>query len=187
MNRHTTHRTSRRLATVLLAGSLVFAACGGDTEVGSEDLTDFESEGGPGALGGETTTVPPATPDTTAAPAATAPPTTAAPATTAKPAPATTAAPPTTAAASIVVRIQGDGQGNAFDPSNTRVYAGSIVRFENVDSAPHQIRARNGEFQSPSLDAGAVWDFKANLAPGTYEFTDSTRPYAVGYLEVVAR
>jgi hypothetical protein len=67
------------------------------------------------------------------------------------------------------------------------VFQGSIIRFQNVDGAAHQIRARNGEFQSPSLDPNASWDFKVNLAPGNYEYTDNTRPYAVGYIEVVAR
>jgi plastocyanin len=185
--RHTTRRTTA-LAAVLLSLALL-AACGKDTKVGSDDLTDFKSEGGAGALGGETTTVPAA--ETTVAPAVTAAPQTTAkpaPTTTAKPAPTTTAAPTaTTVQASIVVKVQGDTQGNAFEPSTTQVYQGSIVRFENTDSAAHQVRARNGEFQSPSIAPGGTWDFKVNLGPGTYEFTDATRPYAVGYLEVVAQ
>lgn len=183
-------RTLRLAGTALvLTAVLIGGACGKDTKVGSDDLTNFQSEGGPGALGGATTTEAPAAVETTAAPAAA--PTTApkaAPTTTAKPAPTTTAAaPPTTAPVSIVVKIQGDAQGNAFEPSNSRVFSGSIIRFQNVDGAAHQIRARNGEFQSPSLAPNATWDYKVTLGPGTYEYTDATRPYAVGYIEVVAR
>ena len=178
------------LTLVLLALlSLGVAACGEDSKVGSDKLKNFESQEGDGALGATTTTAAPAEAATTAPPAAaptTAPPTTAPPTT--KPAPTTTAPPvATTAAPSIIVKIQGDGQGNAFEPSNVRAYANSTIRFENVDSAAHQIRSRNGEFQSPSLAPGAVWDFKVNVAPGNYEYTDTARPYAVGYLEVLAR
>jgi plastocyanin/predicted small secreted protein len=188
VNRHTTRRTTTVLAAFLLIASFVLAACGDDTKVGSDNLKDFKSESGSGALGGATTTVAPV--ETTAAPAVTAAPVTTAkpaPVTTAKPAPTTTAPTATTVAASIVVKVQGDAQGNAFEPSNTRVYGGSVVRFENTDSAAHQVRARNGEFQSPSIAPGGTWDFKVNLGPGNYEFTDATRPYAVGYLEVVAQ
>lgn len=180
-----------RLVAVMAAVStlLLFAACGDDSKVGSDKLKDFESKGGSGALGGTTTTVKPT--GTTAAPQATAPPTTPKPAavtTTTARAVATTAAPtPTTAPAGIVVKIQGDSQGNAFEPSNTRAYQNTTIRFQNVDSAPHQVKARKGEFESPSLPPGGTWDFKLTLAPGTYEFTDAARPYAVGYLEVLAR
>ena len=182
MNRHAF------AALVIAACSLLLlAACGDDSKVGSDKLKNFESQGGQGALGGTTTTVKPAG---TTAPQNTAPATTAKPAattTTAKPVTTTTAPTATTAAPSIVVKIQGDGQGNAFEPSNTRAYQGSTVRFQNVDSAAHQVKARKGEFESPNIPAGGTWDFKLTLAPGTYEFTDSVRPYAVGYLEVLAR
>jgi plastocyanin len=67
------------------------------------------------------------------------------------------------------------------------VFQNSTVRFQNVDSGPHQVKARNGEFASPSIPAGGTWDFKATLPPGQYEYTDSARPYAVGYVEVLAR
>ena len=177
-------RTLLILVTTLLA---LLAACGEDSKVGSDKLKNFESQQGDGALGATTTTAAPETTTTTAAPAATtAPPK--ATTTTAKPAPTTTAAPtPTTAAPSIVVKIQGDGQGNAFEPSNVRAYANSTIRFENVDTAAHQLRGRNGEFQTPSIAPGSSYDFKATLAPGNYEYTDTARPYAVGYLEVLAR
>jgi plastocyanin len=179
----------RRTVLVLAAASavLAFGACNKDSNVGSDKLKNFESQGGDGALGGTTTTAAPTA--TTAAPQATAKPaaTTTPKAATTQPPVQTTAAPPTTAAASITIKIQGDGQGNAFEPSNTRAYANSTIRFQNVDSGPHQVRSRNGEFQSPNLSSGQSWDFKINLAPGTYEYTDSARPYAVGYLEVLAR
>jgi len=178
------NRTIRHtIAALFVSAGAVLAACSSDTEVGSETVTGFESESGEGALGGLTTTVPPST---TALLATTSPPTTAAAKATTT-APPQTTAPPTTVAVSITVKIQGDGQGNAFEPSNTRVFQNSTVRFHNVDSAAHQVRARNGAFQSPSIPPGGTWDFKATIAPGNYEFTDIARPYAVGYLEVLAR
>ena len=178
----------RLIALVLTALSLTtLAACSDDSKVGSDKLKDFESQSGDGALGATTSTTA-APGETTVAPAVTAAPTTAPPTT--KPPVATTAAtaPPTTATpVAITVKIQGDGQGNAFEPSNTRAYANSTIRFENVDSAPHQVKARNGEFASPNLAPGEKWDFKLSIAPGTYEYTDAARPYAVAYLEVLAR
>lgn len=172
----------RKLPLLLLAMSaLVLVGCGEDNKVGSDKLRDFESQGGEGALGGTTTTAKPAVADTTTPPQTTAKPT----ATTAK-ATATTA-PATTVAPSITVKIQGDGQGNAFEPSNTRAFRNSIIRFQNVDSAAHEVKARNGEFASPSIPPGGVWDYKITIAPGNYEYTDLSRPYAVGYLEVLAR
>lgn len=185
MNRH-------RLVAALavLSAFLLLAACGDDSKVGSDKLKDFESKGGSGALGGTTSTVKP-TGTTVAAPQATAPPTTPKPAavttTTARAVATTTAPTPTTAAAGIVVKIQGDNQGNAFEPSNTRAYQNTTIRFQNVDSAPHQVKARKGEFESPSIPPGGTWDFRLTLPPGTYEYTDAARPYAVGYLEVLAR
>jgi plastocyanin len=179
---------NRRILVILVTTVLaLLAACGEDSKVGSDKLKNFESQSGDGALGATTTT---AAPETTTTAAAAAPTTTAkpAPTTTAKPAPTTTAAPtPTTTQVSIVVKIQGDGQGNAFEPSNVRVYANSTIRFENVDSAAHQVRGRNGEFQSPSIAPGSSYDFKVTIAPGNYEYTDTARPYAVGYLEVLPR
>ena len=183
---------NRRILFALLTSvlALLVAACGEDSKVGSEKLENFESQSGDGALGATTTTVAPETTTTAAAAATTAPPPPpkATTTTTAKPAPTTTAAPtPTTAAVSIIVKIQGDGQGNAFEPSNVRAYTGSTIRFENVDTAAHQVRSRNGEFQSPSIAPGSSFDYKVTLAPGNYEYTDTSRPYAVGYLEVLAR
>jgi plastocyanin len=178
------HTHAAAFVALVVASVLVAGACGGSNKVGSDKLKNFKSEGGQGALGGATTTVAPVT---TAAPArTTAPPTTAKTTATTK-APTTTAAPATTTPASITVKIQGDSQGNAFEPSNTRVFQNATVRFQNVDSVAHQVKARNGEFSSPNLPPGGTWDFKATLPPAQYEYTDSARPYAVGYLEVLAR
>lgn len=171
-----------RRSTAVRAVAVVFAlvtvaACSEDTKVGSEALTEFEEQAQE-RLGDVTTTTAQAATETTA------------PVTTAVQEAVTTstaAAPSTTQAAapSITVKIQGDAQGNAFEPSNQRVYVGSKVKFLNTDTVAHTVTARRGEWASPSIPPGGEWVYEAN-AVGLYEYTDE-RPYAVGYLEVLAR
>ena len=174
-----------RLATLLLvvALSVATAACSDDSEVGSGvDTSGLEGAGGAGAIRDTTTTTPP----TTAPEAAptTAPPTTARPAATTAP---PTTAPPTTQAQpqiAATIGIYGDNSGkNQFEPRQVGVARGSTVRFQNFDSVARSVEDSGGAFRSPTIPPGGSWDYKANTA-GTYNYSDGTRPYAVGQLVV---
>ncbi len=165
---------NRRLALVVVIGFLVaLPACGNSNKVGSKSLSEFKDQGGEGALGNTTSTKPA---PTTVAVATTATPTT-------RPVPTTAAAKP-----SIEIKIQGDTQGNAFDPSNARVFVGSIVRWTNRDTIPHSVQGRKKEFDSGPIAPGKSWDYTATRI-GSFEYTDvvANRTYAIGYLEVLAR
>lgn len=179
-----------RFFAALAIASIVLSACGGDNKVGDDKILDFKEEA-QGRLGATTTTAPPV--ETTAVPAAggkagiggavsTAPPTTAAP---------VTAPPETTTTerkqAVFEVVINGDNAGaTQFDPSASRVYAGTLVRFVNRDTEPRSVEADDGAFQSPPIAPGDSWTYNANT-PGRFNFHDGTRPYAVGSLEVLSR
>lgn len=167
-----------RRTWVFLAALVTLAAgaCGGDSEVGGDlQATGDTSATSTCRLGECTTTTPPA-PTTTAAAA----PTTAAPvATTAKPAPTTTAP-----QAAIVIKIQSDtADGGQFDPRQAGVPRNSIVKWTNADTVPRSVEADNGAFKSPMLQPGASFEYRAT-APGTFNYHDGTRPYAVGSLIV---
>ena len=161
-----------RLVVALFALTLLASACGGEKSVGDESLlegTDENSDDGPRL--GETTT-------TTAAPAGETPATTA---------PQATTAPPTTAAAApaIEVSIGSDTTaGGQFQPRVAQVPSGAIVRFVNNDTVARSVVADGGAFDSGPIAPGASWDWVAGGA-GSYNYSDGTRPYAVGSIEVV--
>jgi len=160
-----------RVAGALLALTFLASACGGDEDVGDESLTEGLEGGGSGPrLGETTTTTAAATTDETVA-------TTAPPAT----------APPTTAAQapSVEVSINSDNTaGGQFQPRVAQVPSGAIVRFVNKDSQPRSVVADGGAFDSGPIAPGATWDWTAAGA-GSYNYSDGTRPYAVGTIEVV--
>ena len=85
-----------------------------------------------------------------------------------------------------VININDDTKGQSFEPNNTSVFVGSIVRFTNLDSRSHTIEGRRKEFVSPPIAPGASWDYKPNVV-GQIELVDQERPYAIGYLNVVGR
>lgn len=176
-----------RIAALLL---LVLAACGEDNKVGEGVDLGIKSEVEGERLGARTTTtaaaettVPPpqqkASVGATTAPT-TAPPTTAAP----------TTAPPTTKApekVAIEISINGDSSGTTqFEPSQTRVFAGSLVKWTNADSVARSVEADDGTFNSGMLEPGQSFTYRAEKV-GRFNYTDGTRPYAVGALEVIAR
>jgi plastocyanin/predicted small secreted protein len=177
---------TRRTIALLVVALLTLAACGDDTSVGTGiDLDNLGAEDSDGAIRGTTSTTaepeveaqqeaPAPTPETTAPPA-TAPPET---------------APPQTAPAeqpSIVIGINSDTSGvPQFDPPVAAVYAGSLVRFQNNDSAPRSVVAGDGSFDSGPIAPGASWDHRADAA-GSFNYTDGTRPYAQGKIEVHPR
>lgn len=161
-----------RVVVVLLGLTLVASACGGDETVGDESLLEgTDEEGGGPRLGETTTTTAGPTSETTVA-------TTAAPAAT---------APPTTAQAlpSVEIAINSDTtQGGQFQPRVAQVPSGAIVRFVNKDTVPRSVVADAGSFDSGPIAPGAFWDWTAGGA-GSYNYSDGTRPYAVGNIEVV--
>ena len=159
-----------RLLFALLAVVSFAAACGGGEDVGDESLLEGTEQDDDGTRLGETTTTTAATTDTSAA-VTTAP-------------PATT---PTTAAAaapSVTVSIGSDTtSGGQFQPRVAQVPSGAIVRFVNNDSVERSVVADGGAFDSGPIAPGATWDWTAG-GGGTYNYSDGTRPYAVGSIEV---
>ncbi|HEX4904855.1 MAG TPA: hypothetical protein VFU93_05360 [Acidimicrobiales bacterium] len=168
----TPHRTRTiRLLAALFALTLLASACGDEKSVGDESLLEGTDESGEGPRLGETTT-------TTAAPAGETPSTTA---------PQATTAPPTTAPAapSVEISIASDTTaGGQFQPRVAQVPSGAIVRFINNDSVERSVVADGGAFDSGPIAPGGTWDWVAGGA-GSYNYSDGTRPYAVGSIEVV--
>ena len=156
-----------RLLVVLLVLGLVAGACSKDTKVGSGVKLGQKGKGG--AIRDQTTTTAPATTTTVKSTS-----TTAAKATTTT-RPVTT----TTAAAAIVIKIQDDEQGQPFSPAAIHVRTGSIIEWRNVGTKqPRQIKAADNAFRSPPIPPGGSWRWTANV-PGTHDYMDETRPYAV--------
>jgi plastocyanin len=155
---------------------LVLTACGGDNEVGSDDLLEFDQDEAAG-LGASSTTATSLTTDTSLTTETTAGQT----ATTVQSA---TTLPPEEQVVTVEVIIQDDEQGAPFTPNTLRVLVGSKVRFLNKGTKPYAIMATNGAFGSPPIAPGTAWIYDANT-PGNFTFTDDVRTYAVGKLEVV--
>lgn len=167
--------------SLFCAVALLGAACGENNEVGDESLLDFKSQAN-NRLGERTTTTMGAT--------TTAPPTTAATGAKAGVGQATTTAPPTTArpAQTLDIAIHGDNAGTTqFDPSAARVFKGTVVRWTNKDTVPRSVESDdNTTFASPPIPPGGSYSWTAT-APGKFNYTDGTRPYAVASLEVLNR
>jgi plastocyanin len=182
VKRFSRYRQIRAAGLALGLGlALALAGCGDSTKVGG-DLAAKKGAPGAGAcrLGECTTTTAPAVTTTTARAQATT--------TTARPAVTTTAvksAPTTTRPAGpFVITIQGDNaSGGQLTPSEATVPKGTLVRWTNADSVPRSIEAENGSFTSPELAPGASWEYRP-ASPGTFEYHDGTRPYAVATLHV---
>jgi plastocyanin len=156
----------------LFAVVALAAACGGKEDVGDESLLEGTEGGTESTRLGETTTT------TTAAPSDDTTDTTA---------PTATTSPPTTAAVapSVEISINSDTTtGGQFQPRVAQVPSGAVVRFVNKDSVERSVVADSGAFESGAIAPGATWDWTAGGA-GTYNYSDGTRPYAVGSIEVV--
>lgn len=165
----------RRIILWALLSVLVAGACSSGTRVGSGVDTDVEG-GGQAALR-DTTTVPETVPETTAPPQTTAPASTAPPQTT---------APPTTQAPAQVfeIKIQSDNSSGHFEPRVAQVRRGTTVRWVNTDNKVHSVVSDdNQSFKSPDIPPGGSWDYVANRS-GTFNYSDGTRPYALGTLQV---
>lgn len=181
----------KHLAVAAAALSLTFAACGEENKVGDEVDLGIKSQVEQERLGARTTTTAAAAEvvTTTAPPqqkasvgATTAPPTTQA---TAPP----PTAPPTTQAEKVAIEItvNGDNSGTTqFEPSQSRVFVGSLVKWTNRDSVARSVEAADGTFASGPLEPGQSFTYRADKV-GRFNYTDGTRPYAVGALEVIPR
>lgn len=172
------------MASMALAVLLATAAgaCGGSTKVGSGLETKTSSAPPAGCRLGEctTTTTAPSRPSSTTT-------TTLAKSTaTTRATTATAVAPTTTAVQTSVfsIQIQSDTEpGGHFNPSNSTVPRGTLVRWTNTDTLTRSVEAEDGSFRSPPIAPGASWEYRAATA-GTFEYHDGTRPYAVGNLHV---
>lgn len=162
-------RTFRRtIASLLLAVSLVavLGACSDDSSVGQGVDTDFEEKLND-QLGATTTTAAPAgggdasQTTTTAAQGGGAQTTT------------------TTTVAGFEIGISSTG----FDPVYSRVLPGTVITFKNNDTQPRSAVGDNGEFDTGSIAPGATATFKAPSG-GVVNFSDGTRPFVTGTIEV---
>ena len=161
------------LATAML--TLLVAGCGEGNGYGDKGILEG-TDGTESAL----------RPTTTLAPEPTVPPVTAAPdepTATTRPARTTTAKP---AAQAYPVKIQSDQSTTQFEPRVAQVFAGTPVTWTNTDSVPRSIEFSDGSYNSGPIAPGASVTFTANRA-GEFNYSDGTRPYAVGTLRVQAR
>ena len=155
--------------------ALLLAGCSDGSSVGNEDLLEG-TDGSGGTRLGETT-IPPTTASTAPPAADPGKPTTtrAAPTTTAKP-----------AAQGYPIKIQPDQAGTQFEPRVAQVFAGTPVTWTNTDSVPRSVEFSDQSFNSGPIPPGGSATFTANRA-GEFNYSDGTRPYAVGTLRVQAR
>ena len=159
-------------AAALLA--LVLVGCSEGSRYGSDSITDFDPKT-PGNLTPTTVAAPPTsvTPVTNEAP----------PPTTAKPAPSTTAKPQVS---SYPIKIQADQAGTQFEPRVAQVFVGTPVTWTNTDSQPRSVEFSDQSYVSGPIPPGGSATFTPKRA-GEFNYSDGTRPYAVGTLRVQAR
>ena len=83
------------------------------------------------------------------------------------------------APSAVVITIQN------FDFGQPRtVLAGADVQVSNADAEAHTMTARNGAFDTGSVDEGTSVTFKAPSVPGTYEFYCDIHSSMTGQLVV---
>ena len=61
---------------------------------------------------------------------------------------------------------------------------GAVVQVNNADAAAHTLTAKDGAFDTGSVEEGTVVSFTAPAAPGTYEFFCEIHPSMTGSLVV---
>ncbi len=94
---------------------------------------------------------------------------------------AATPAPAPAPAADAVVTIEGFAFGGT-----TVVQPGQAVTVQNLDSAPHTMTARNGAFDTGTIDGGGSGTLTMPSEPGSYEFFCSIHPSMVATITVQA-
>jgi len=75
-------------------------------------------------------------------------------------------------------------QGFAFRPARCSVAAGTSLRFQNLDSAPHTAMAEGGGFDTGALNPGDTSAPIALTQPGTYAYFCRIHPSMRGVIEV---
>ena len=168
----------RVLIGCVVALALVAVACGGDTSVGSAELKQFKGNVG-GALRDTTTTTALAVPPTGRAGIGGATTTVTAARVT------TTLGRPQSSTLPIAINPDNNAEGY-FSPTGGRVQQGAFIVWTNRDTQPRSVKADNGAFSSPSLQPGQSFSWTANVL-GHIDYHDGTRPYATGFVEVVAK
>lgn len=73
-----------------------------------------------------------------------------------------------------------------FDPPRITVSVGDTIVWTNADFVPHTATARDGAWDSKSIDANGTWSFTART-PGTHEYYCVFHPTMTGTVEVLAR
>lgn len=182
-----------RVAALVAVLGLGTGACGDDSEVGSGVDTEFDQKVG-NRLGVATSTTaapaastvaPSATPSPTAAPQTTVKGPTAQGATATTAATTTTTAAPATTVAPVRTQdVKLDGAGFEFNP--IRLFAGTPLRFLNVDSETRSVQGTKGEFDSGPIAPGAEFTIVLNT-PGDIQIEDGTRPFVTSKIEIRAR
>lgn len=167
-----TLRAPMKIMSILLV-AVALAACGEDNEVGSGVDLNIADQAEGVRLGETTTTEAPAESSGERAALGDT---------------STTAAPTTTVQeVTLAIAINGDsGTETQFNPSAARVYVGSLVEWVNRDTVARSVVADDGTFDSGMIAPGGTFRFEAKTA-GNFPYTDGTRPYAVGTLEVIQR
>ena len=166
----------KRLIIATAALALVLAGCSDGSGYGQG--TDFgPSDGGTdGAIRSSSTVAP----DIVETPISEPPVETT---TTTRPVTTTAAKPP---AQGYPIKIQSDQAPTHFEPRVAQVRVGTPVTFTNTDSVPRSVEFDDGSFASGPIAPGASVTFTANRA-GDFNYSDGTRPYAVGTLRVQGR
>jgi plastocyanin len=84
----------------------------------------------------------------------------------------------------VVVKINSDAAGSAFEPTVVEVKPGARVQWVNKDTVKRSVVSdKQGLFASGPLAPGASWTYTVKT-PGTFNYHDGTRPYAVGQIVV---
>lgn len=172
-------KSIRTTALLMLIVILFLGACSSDNKVGEGVDLSIGNQVDQQRLGQATTTI---APPTTAAGVQSGPGGALGRATTTAP-----TTPPTTEAPKpqfFEIGIFGDNSGSSqFDPSAVAVRKGVTVRWTNKDSVARSVEAENGAFNSGPIPPGGTFLWKADKV-GAFNYTDGTRPYAVGRIEV---
>lgn len=71
-----------------------------------------------------------------------------------------------------------------YVPADVTVAAGAEITVANADTAAHTLTARNGEFNTDTVDGEAEGTFTAPGEPGSYDFYCSFHPFMEGTLVV---
>lgn len=164
----------KKLVVPAVMFALVLAGCSEGRRYGSGDITDFTTK-----PQGDLTPTTAAAPPTSVTPVTNTP----GPSTTARPAPTTTAKPQRQGYA---IKIQADQAGTQFEPRVAQVFVGTPITWTNTDSQPRSVEFSDQSFVSGPIAPGGSVTFTANRA-GEFNYSDGTRPYAVGTLRVQAR